>query len=106
MKISRSSIANCSETSKAKNLVDSAILPSIANALEIEHVSFAFKDGPLVLQDVNLQITHGKTVILRGVSGAGKSSLLNIVAGVAEPSSGKVHLTRSKFAYVPHYPPR
>lgn len=86
---------------RSRSAVDSATLPSAGNALEIEHVSFAFKDGPRVLRDVSLQIAHGETVILRGASGVGKSSLLNIVAGVAEPSTGRVRLTRSKVAYVP-----
>ena len=39
--------------------------------------------------------------MLRGVSGSGKTSLLNLIAGVSQPATGSVHVDRASVAYVP-----
>lgn len=49
--------------------------------------------GPLqALRDVNLAVTPGEFVSLVGPSGSGKSTLLRIIAGLTEPSSGRVRV--------------
>jgi ABC-type bacteriocin/lantibiotic exporter with double-glycine peptidase domain len=50
---------------------------------------------------VNLSIREGETVVLYGVSGIGKSSLLNLIAGVSQPITGAVRIDRRSVAYVP-----
>ncbi len=53
--------------------------------------SFAIQGGSMtVLEDINLQLFAREFVCLVGSSGCGKSTLLNIVAGLANPSSGSV----------------
>lgn len=47
--------------------------------------------GPLTaLSDVNLAVAHGEFVSLVGPSGSGKSTLLRIIAGLIEPTDGRV----------------
>ncbi len=63
--------------------------------LEIDHVGITFPtdNGPLnVLKDVNLKVDKGEFVTLIGHSGCGKSTVLNIVAGLLEASEGGVVL--------------
>jgi nitrate/nitrite transport system ATP-binding protein len=63
--------------------------------LNIDHVSISFPTdkGPLqVLDDVDLKIGQGEFVSLIGHSGCGKSTVLNIVAGLLQASSGGVLL--------------
>jgi ABC-type bacteriocin/lantibiotic exporter with double-glycine peptidase domain len=43
----------------------------------------------------------GEIVIIRGLSGSGKSSLLNLIAGVSQPTTGMIRVDRDKIAYVP-----
>ncbi|WP_419212848.1 peptidase domain-containing ABC transporter [Maribacter sp. X9] len=43
-----------------------------------------------ILNDLNLNITPGCTILLRGKSGSGKNTLLRIIAGILEPDSGGV----------------
>jgi ATP-binding cassette subfamily B protein len=43
----------------------------------------------------------GETIVLRGASGIGKSSLLNLIAGVSQPLTGVVRVDRESIAYVP-----
>jgi len=65
------------------------------NYLEIDHVSITFPtdNGPLeVLDRVNLSIKQGEFISLIGHSGCGKSTVLNIVAGLLNATSGGVLL--------------
>src|SRR5437016_2061442 len=64
-----------------------------ATLLSAEHVTKFYGEGPkrvLVLQEVSLQIREGEIVAILGPSGSGKSSLLRILAGLAEASGGSV----------------
>lgn len=45
-----------------------------------------------VLTDVDLEVGHGEFVALLGRSGTGKSTLLNLIGGLDEPTQGDVHL--------------
>lgn len=62
-------------------------------ALELRDVSFAYRGhASSVLEHLDLSIAEGEWVSLRGVSGGGKSTLIDVVAGILLPSSGKVLL--------------
>jgi ATP-binding cassette subfamily B protein/subfamily B ATP-binding cassette protein MsbA len=66
---------------------------SILGNVEFERVTFTYPgaDAP-ALSDVNLQVKAGQTVALVGPSGAGKTTLTNLVARFYDPSSGRVML--------------
>ena len=75
--------------------------PSLGFVLELERVSCSFGQDEPFVRDVSLRLRQGESILLRGVSGSGKSSLLNIIAGVAQPVSGCVRVNRAGVAYVP-----
>ena len=56
----------------------------------LEGVSLAFDDGRPVLSDVTLRVAPGEAVCLVGPSGGGKSTILNVIAGLVKPQSGRV----------------
>ncbi len=62
--------------------------------VELNHVSksFASGGGPAVtiLDDINLQVEEGEMLALLGQSGSGKSTILRLMAGLAQPSEGVV----------------
>jgi phospholipid/cholesterol/gamma-HCH transport system ATP-binding protein len=66
-------------------MVTGAVTP----AIELRQVSLAFEDHP-VLEQVSLQVNHGETLMLLGVTGAGKSLLLKLILGLLKPDSGEV----------------
>jgi ABC-type multidrug transport system fused ATPase/permease subunit len=75
--------------------------PALGLVLELDRVNFSFdKDAP-VLRNVTLRLKAGQSIMLRGVSGSGKSSLLNLIAGVTQAESGAVRVDRKSIAYVP-----
>ncbi|MBQ6863559.1 MAG: ABC transporter ATP-binding protein [Clostridia bacterium] len=59
--------------------------------LEVKNVSKSFGDK-LVLQDVSLALRQGEIVCLLGVSGGGKTTLFNVIAGLLSPDSGQILL--------------
>ena len=75
-------------------------LPSPGMVMELRHLNFSFQEGTPILHDVNLSMRMGEMIVLRGVSGIGKSSLMDLIAGVLSPKSGAVHVNRKGIAYV------
>ena len=59
--------------------------------LEVNHVSKSF-DGKPVLQDISITLNQGELVSLLGISGGGKTTLFNIIAGLLPPDEGNVIL--------------
>jgi ATP-binding cassette subfamily B protein len=59
--------------------------------VEFRDVSFKYPDGnEMVLEHFNLQVPHGQNVAIVGETGAGKSTLVNLVCRFFEPTSGQV----------------
>ena len=59
--------------------------------LEVQHISKSF-DGRPVLEDISLELYQGELVCLLGVSGGGKTTLFNVIAGLLPPDGGRVLL--------------
>lgn len=49
-------------------------------------------DGKQILDNVDLHIETGDTVVIMGLSGSGKTTLLKIMSGLLKPTSGEVHI--------------
>lgn len=65
-------------------------MPSLVGRVELRHVSFSYRNDSRVLRDVNLIIEPGQTVALVGPTGAGKTSIVNLIARFYEVSEGAV----------------
>lgn len=73
------------ETSAKQKFADAAL------EIELRHVSFRYPDATQnALSDVNITIKPGQHVAVIGPSGAGKTTLIDLVLGLLEPSAGKV----------------
>ena len=57
--------------------------------LKVEGVSKSF-DGEPVIQDISIELNKGELVSLLGISGGGKTTLFNIIAGLSTPDKGRV----------------
>jgi ABC-type multidrug transport system fused ATPase/permease subunit len=59
-------------------------------AIEVAHVSYAYRAGHDVLRDVSLSIRPGERLAIVGPSGAGKSTLGRLLAGIDAPREGSL----------------
>ena len=63
-------------------------------SIEVKNINKSFKskktDNLSVLEGINLHIDDGEFVCLLGPSGCGKTTLLRLIAGLDQPSSGEI----------------
>lgn len=62
----------------------------IKGDVEFKHVDFKYKNGQEVLKDFNLKVEAGKTVAIVGETGAGKSTIVNLLCRFYEPTGGEL----------------
>ena len=65
-------------------------MPYIEGLVELRDVSFSYRGDEVVLCDVNLTVEPGQTVALAGVTGAGKTSIANLIARFYDVTEGAV----------------
>jgi putative ABC transport system ATP-binding protein len=58
--------------------------------IQLKNISKVYEKNVRALDDVNLSFSEGELVVLKGVSGSGKSTILSLIAGLSKPSSGEV----------------
>lgn len=70
---------------------DLSYVRPIRGAIELRNVCFRYAEAePLILENVNLRVAPGQFVTLMGPSGCGKTTLVKIMLGLLEPTSGEV----------------
>ena len=68
-------------------------IPTIRGDVVFDHVNFHYSDDPApVLTDINLYIQPGQTVALVGETGAGKSTLVKLIARFHDPTEGNIRI--------------
>jgi len=94
-------------------LRESSDLEEHPTALSFNSVAFRYSaDGEPAVEDVSLTIPFGSTVAIVGSSGAGKSTMIDLILGLIEPTSGSITIDgtpisevtrswRSRVGYVP-----
>jgi ABC-type multidrug transport system fused ATPase/permease subunit len=69
---------------------DAPEMPPISGRIALAGVWFAYRDDAYVLHDLNLVIEPGQTIALVGPTGAGKSSIANLIARLYDVTNGAV----------------
>lgn len=66
---------------------------ALDNDIYFENISFRYSDSlPWVIRNVNLSIETGKTIVIVGENGAGKSTITKILLGLYQPQQGKIRV--------------
>jgi subfamily B ATP-binding cassette protein MsbA len=69
---------------------DALELSPFSNAIRYENVSFRYGNEESVLHDIDLTIRRGETVAIVGPSGAGKTTLVNLLPRLYDPTAGRI----------------
>ena len=75
-----------------KDSPDAEELGAVKGAIDIDHVSFEYRQDQAVLHDVTLHITPGETVALVGSSGGGKTTLSQLIPRFYDVTSGAIRI--------------
>jgi ATP-binding cassette subfamily B protein len=78
------------ESPEIQDLPGAVPAPAFQGALRFEDVSFAYEPGRPILENVNFEVQPGQRVAFIGPSGMGKSTLVNLIMRLYEPSKGRV----------------
>lgn len=73
-----------------KDQDDAVELPRITGQVRFDRVSFAYDPGQIVLNDVSFTVNPGDSVALVGPTGAGKSTVINLLCRFYDISSGQI----------------
>jgi ATP-binding cassette, subfamily B, bacterial len=81
-------------------LIKTSVRPKIFSnpSIKFDHVTFSYDEGHDVLHDITFDISKKETVALVGRSGAGKSTITNLIMKFYDPTNGKIHLGDSDYA--------
>ncbi len=71
---------------------DAIPLPPVVGKVDFDHVSFGYSDGEPVLRDVDLHAQPGQRIALVGETGAGKSTVIRLLARFFDVSDGNVRV--------------
>ena len=75
-----------------KNLPGARKAPPLKGRIEFNHVFFGYSEEQLILRDMSLQIEPGQVAALVGPTGAGKSTVVSLVARFYDPLAGQVRI--------------
>lgn len=74
-----------------ENALNKTVLEKVKGNIQFENVSFKYiENGPLILNNLSLDIKEGEYVAIVGQTGCGKSTLVRVLLGFEEPQSGRV----------------
>lgn len=76
--------------------------PLESGSIAFDHVSFAYRDDQLVLQDINLEVPSRGFVALVGHTGSGKSTLASLLMGYYPLTQGEIRLDGRPLASLSH----
>ncbi len=71
---------------------DATEMQPIKGAVEFEHVDFSYEEGKPVLKDVSFRVEPGESVALVGPTGAGKSTIVNLISRFYNVGGGTIRI--------------
>src|SRR5207302_5128871 len=75
---------------EVRDLPGAVAIGPIRGEIEFDKVSFRYGEGPLIFESLSTAFREGETTALVGPSGAGKTTLVNLVGRFYDPVAGRV----------------
>lgn len=76
---------------------------SFQKSIRLENISFSFQGNIPIISNFDMLIEKGDFISIKGVSGVGKTTLLNIISKLIEPSSGKIIVDENEITQLNKY---
>lgn len=73
-----------------KDSEDAVEMPPIKGDVEFRHVNFSYEDGVPILKDINFKVNQGETYAIVGPTGAGKTTIINLLSRFYNLDSGEI----------------
>lgn len=78
------------EVPEIKDETDAISIEKVRGDVTFEKVMFEYDKGRLVLKDISLEVSAGETIAVVGPSGAGKTTLINLIPRFFDPQQGRI----------------
>jgi ATP-binding cassette, subfamily B, multidrug efflux pump len=78
------------ETEEIPEAVEAHVIDSPKGDVAFENVSFGYKETELLIEDMNIEVERGKKVAIVGPTGAGKTTLINLLMRFYEINEGRI----------------
>ena len=90
----RESVNSLSELMRAEDVEASGgskVLPEVSGKVDFCHVNYRYPDSDkYVIRDFDLHVKQGECIAVVGSSGSGKSTVMNLLIGLLDPTEGKI----------------
>ena len=80
------------EKEETADVPDARLLENIRGDVSMEHVSFGYVPGVTILHDLNLKAPAGKLIAIVGPTGAGKTTIINLLMRFYDPNRGAIRI--------------
>lgn len=80
------------EEPEAADLPGAIELANVSGEVEMEHIHFGYDPDKIIIHDLNLQAHKGNLVAIVGPTGAGKTTIINLLMRFYDPQSGKIRM--------------
>ena len=90
----KEAVSSLSEIMRAEDMESTGggrVLPAIEGRVDFENVSYRYPDGEKdVIKDFTIHVKMGECIAVVGSSGSGKSTIINLLIGLLEPTEGMI----------------
>ncbi|MBR4428338.1 MAG: ABC transporter ATP-binding protein, partial [Clostridia bacterium] len=80
------------ETEEVKDIYGAKELTDCQGEVEMKHVSFGYLPGKTILKDLSFTAKPGRTIAIVGPTGAGKTTIINLLMRFYDPQSGEIRV--------------
>jgi ATP-binding cassette, subfamily B, multidrug efflux pump len=78
------------ETEESKDREDSTVIEFPKGDVRFEHVRFGYKEDAILMEDLSIDVKEGQTIAIVGPTGAGKTTLVNLLMRFYEIQGGRI----------------
>jgi ATP-binding cassette subfamily C protein len=87
------------ELESATEIIEGKIIPKFREEIRFENVDFSY-DEKEVIKEASFSIPYGKLTVITGASGVGKTTIVDLIAGLVKPTSGAIKVDSLSLAEI------